>query len=624
MKVLKQLFVTLVAVAFVLGIITPSINAAAVEEAKTESVTLHKLLMSESDLSGWNSPDKYDATQDFENFKKLEGVAGKDVKEIAGVYFAWQNENGEWVDKTGNEVASVDNALGGLTLANGFKFDTSTMKKGKYKIVEVPEKSTYTNDGATLTGSKAIPVEVTLPMYNNDGLVKDAHVYPKNSEGKPTIEKKFDESFSKKEKQDATIGAEVKYVVKTEIPANTKYKVAHWDDKMTEGLTFKKDSIVISVAGQALSPNVDYKTDTTDKGFTLYLTEQGLEKINGKSTKTTVELKYSAIINDKAISDIPESNDITFHYGNKPGHGNTPVPNKPKDGEMEVEKTFTGSETPSTLKVQLYNANTGKPVGAPVDLATTNWKYKWSNLDNDTEYKVVELASGYEVTYGTNGLGKITLNNKKSDNPPPLNPEEPKVVTGGKRFEKKDNKGTKLAGAEFVVKNSSDQYLVLKDTATSENEKRAYDEAEAAYQKAIADKKPDSEIQQLKAARDKAFEDINIQWTWGTEDKAFKFTSDKDGYFEVTGLSYGNYKLKETKAPDGYALLPGDVEFEVGEGTYYSDITKIVFDKAENQVIINNKVTIPQTGGLGSVAVIAAGIVFASLGIYFKRRNANS
>ena len=31
--------------------------------------------------------------------------------------------------------------------------------------------------------------------------------------------------------------------------------------------------------------------------------------------------------------------------------------------------------------------------------------------------------------------------------------------------------------------------------------------------------------------------------------------------FEVTGLAAGTYKLKEVKAPEGYALLNGTIKF---------------------------------------------------------------
>ncbi|MFX9228040.1 pilin N-terminal domain-containing protein, partial [Acinetobacter baumannii] len=80
--------------------------------------------------------------------------------------------------------------LKGLTTDNGFKFNTSKLT-GTYQIVELKEKSTYNNDGSILADSKAVPVKITLPLVNDNGVVKDAHVYPKNTETKPQVDKNF-------------------------------------------------------------------------------------------------------------------------------------------------------------------------------------------------------------------------------------------------------------------------------------------------------------------------------------------------------------------------------------------------------------------------------------------------
>ena len=40
-------------------------------------------------------------------------------------------------------------------------------------------------------------------------------------------------------------------------------------------------------------------------------------------------------------------------------------------------------------------------------------------------------------------------------------------------------------------------------------------------------------------------------------------TSDGNGVFKVIGLDDAVYKLKETKAPDGYNLLPAPIDFTI-------------------------------------------------------------
>lgn len=181
-----------------------------------------------------------------------------------------------------------------------------------------------------------------------------------------------------------------------------------------------------------------------------------------------------------------------------------------------------------------------------------------------------------KLTYGTN---PDSTKEVKPTTPPELH-------TGGAKFEKIDKAtSAKLAGAKFVVTNEAgDKYL--KQTAAS------------------------------------GATPAKNEWVTDKSD-ATVFTSAADGTFEVKGLPYGNtgadnttgetkYKLVETEAPKGYALLQQPYEFTISSTTYTGKV---------NQVN-NNKVTIPQTGGIGSVAVIVAGLVIVGLGFIMKKRMA--
>ena len=184
--------------------------------------------------------------------------------------------------------------------------------------------------------------------------------------------------------------------------------------------------------------------------------------------------------------------------------------------------------------------------------------------------------NGVKLTYGTN-----------PDSTKEVKPNEnPELHTGGAKFEKVDKAtSAKLAGAKFVVTNEAgDKYL--KQTAAS------------------------------------GTTPAKNEWVANKAD-ATVFTSAADGTFEVKGLPYGEkgndnatgetkYKLVEVEAPNGYALLQQPVEFTISSTTYTGAI---------NQVN-NNKVTIPQTGGIGSALVIAAGVLVVGLGFIAKRRSA--
>lgn len=720
----------LLALVMTLGAFAPfSAVKAADEEGKkeetTNTVTVHKILLSKAQLGDHNIDKEYDGKKitDLKSFFAEKWKDGDHVPtEIAGVYFAFKyndgTNSGKYVtikEEAGKDPvygavekldATLENGyklLAGETLANGIKFTTKGLK-GNFLIEEIHDKSTYKGtqelkdkdgkvvkdkEGNTiyvntqLTDMKAVPVKITLPLVNNDGVVPDAHVYPKNTEDIPKIDKNFAKDnkltsvidpksnkdvgaeYANYEEKKATvtaeIGKEIPYEVKTEIPAKSKLAEAHWDDKMTEGLTYNKD-LKVTIGGTEITPSTDELVQT-DNGFSLRLKGDNLALLNNKDAAVTVVLTYTAKINNTTVTDVPESNDVTFHYGNTPGKGNTPVPNKPSNKELTVVKTWADGITDAEkieVSVQLYNANTGEKVGEVQKLNEGNkWTYKWTNLDDKYQYKVVEIYSGFEAEYGVDGVGKITIKNHKSDNPKPLNPTEPKVITGGKRFVKTNQDGTeRLAGAEFVVKNNDGKYLALKSGKTVAAEVTAYETAEANYNKFIkayneivakakADKKEvtypitidgasyankdavDAKLKELKDTRDTKFlaSRENYQWITAKDGDAAKeagalvLTSDDQGRFEVTGLAYGDYQLVEIKAPDGYAKLTGNEEFlkfKVEKGSYNGQPEGVKHkhigydsdtDKIKGQQITNKKVSIPQTGGIGTVIFTVVGVM---------------
>ncbi|MGG5371261.1 SpaH/EbpB family LPXTG-anchored major pilin [Enterococcus sp. AZ196] len=118
---------------------------------------------------------------------------------------------------------------------------------------------------------------------------------------------------------------------------------------------------------------------------------------------------------------------------------------------------------------------------------------------------------------------------------------EKKVKTSGKKFIKVDaiNKEQTLEKAVFVVKNSKGEYL-----RGGENE---------------------------------------FHWTPKKEDtELVKLTSNKKGHFEIKGLRYGSYSLKEVSAPSGYYLSEKEIPFDVSENSYsFSEgILQVINQKA--------------------------------------------
>lgn len=113
----------------------------------------------------------------------------------------------------------------------------------------------------------------------------------------------------------------------------------------------------------------------------------------------------------------------------------------------------------------------------------------------------------------------------------------------------------------------------------------------------------------------------------------------------MIGLDDGTYKLREIKAPDGYNLLPNDVEVVITatttngqdwtSGTASEALTalKVKVDNGEEQDGIvsngtvninvqNNKgATLPETGGMGTkIFYLAGGILALGAGLLLVTR----
>ena len=661
----------LLALVMTLGAFAPFSAVKAADEGPngTKSVTIHKILLTKKALEDHDKDKKYEGTeiQDIKDF-----FGDTNAKEIDGVYFKLQKLNDgvadadidvtddtQWTDVVGKDGKTKGGA--GLTL------DTTGLEKGTYRIVEDLEKSTYKgDDGELLAASKAVPTLLTLPIVNNEGIVEAAHVYPKNTQEKPEIDKNFaanndlgtveDKNGNQKsgaayenyQKEKATVtadlGKKIPYEVKTKIKKDSHYKKLVWNDNMTKGLTYQKD---LTVEGAGLTA-ADYFVTETDRGFTLVLKESGLTKVENAAKTADVEIKltYSAKINGEAVVDKPELNDIALDYANKPGKDNEPKEFIPGKKEITMKKTWdvTGDQTVTEADkgvTAYFTLQKKNDEGKWEDVETVaktekdNFEVTFSNLDENGTYRIVESVKGYEAEYleYNPATGEIEIkDHKDTDNPEKLNPTEPKVQLGGRKFVKTNNedKGSdkleRLAGAEFYVKNAEGKYLVAakKDAKAVTDAKAALDKAVEDYNNLSAEDQKGKKGTAAKEAINKAQEEYNkafkknaTAYTWGekTDPNVVVLTSDAEGRFEISGLEYkAGYELEEKTAPKGFAKLQSTEKFEVKDGSYASTDAELQYNKdnADNGYglqIKNKNVTIPQTGGIGTVIFTVVGVM---------------
>lgn len=689
----------LLALVMTLGAFAPFSAVKAADEKKEETtnkVTVHKILMKDKTaFSNHNVEKKYDIENGIPSITEF---FGDKSEEISGVYFKIQklkkgfedkdadvNNEDQWEDFTIEENGEIksDPSKEGLTTENGWEI-TTTGLKGTFRIIEIHEKSTYKGaNGETLTGMKAVPVKIKLPVVTEKGIINQAHVYPKNIEDKPQIDKNFKKDhfnkdsdvhednndnidagaqYENSDKDKATakvnVGDVVPFEVKTKIPKDAKYKKLVWTDEMTKGLTYNKGTLDINGAGLTKD---DYILLETEKGFTLNIKESGLEKIENAAKAGDVEitLTYSATVNKSAEPDVEDKNNVKLEYYNTPGF--TPSEVTPKDQKIEVVKNWAtdGNQAVTdadkkavigyTLQEKFVENNEIKWKDVETVVKTyseeageNSFNHTFTNLDDNKTYRVVETVMGYDPEYKTEENGKVKIVNKKTENPNVLEPTDPKVITGGRRFVKTDDEGNRLEGAEFYVKKTVtedekqvDKYLVHSSIVEVKENKEKLDAAKDARDKAYeeynkmskadqegeAGKAKKEEMKTLQEKYEELLNEYSDSYTWGSKDDKHVviLTSDKEGRFEITGLKYGNYFLEEKTAPNGFAKLEQDIPFEVKFGSYKGDKAKDMKynpedkDDDENTVygyqVINKKYTIPQTGGIGTVIFTVVGVM---------------
>ncbi len=634
---ISSIFLTLM---ILLGVLAPAAsNIAEATDTDPEvqvqtKVVIHKILMKDKEAMGNHNVAKegYDGNK-IGNITQFFGDGSSEIPEVAfDVYKLTDNEVDGSVQLSTNEklfgnyakndykdkYAKKVNTDKLMTGADGVNI---TLGNGTYIIVEDKAASTYVGpEKELLAASRAVPSVFTLPFTKTDGtgFLDELHLYPKNTQEKPTIEKTV-------KKADVRVGEEIEYTIKSVIKAGSEYQALRWSDIMVHGLDFKVGSIAVKYNRNKVDTEMTVTPVETSRGFTINLTNDQLEEVQSKDHETTIEITYKAILNSSAKITTPIPNTVVFEYGNNPSEYSEPTVGHPKNGKITIEKTWSGAVS-KEVKFDIFEKETGVLVETVTLVKDATSVSSTVPLDDHKEYFVIErdsnltdgdgfyLLTGMVAKYSPfNDQGTVSIENKKTPNIT----EETKVdvQTHGKKFIKvdKDNTTTTkgLKGAKFVV-TKDDQYLALKDAAKKATEKTTYDAAEAAYQA--------NPSETTKTERDNAYKALKIQWEFVAEKaNAFVFTSDDNGRVEVSGLETGDYILEEIQAPATYALPTNPkFEFRVDQNSWEEtgDIT------AKVQKVLNTKVSIPQTGGIGSVIFVVVGLaIMGGAAVAMKKRN---
>lgn len=547
-------------------------------EGKTK-VTVHKL-----QADNYKVPEKgWDHNGGLLDKTQLEGL-GTNVKELDGVTFTYYKLKDaaqlELFKKTPTQYDTTEKVeavadvtkVGTITTANGQGAEVD-LEEGYYWFVE-------SGKPTTVSSSIAVPFGISIPVMNQteigegDDLIpagtvylNKVHVYPKNVTGDEVIPKK-------------TVGNEVNlnethnvgdvqtWFLQANIPGNIKdYEKFVMSDVFFKGLTYKGNvKVYMGYDGAQdahkveLQKGVDYNL-VEPAADTKFTTEQPDPWDNEKQFTAPAGQEFSVTLTEAGLK-------------------------KLADNYQDVKK----------------NAGEGKQVKlyATVDTVINEHAKMGTPIKNTYDLKI-----------------KIKGQDEKSKRPN----DTPEVETGGKKFVKVSETEVtkKLAGAVFALYDGDKQIvwtqaLIDANKAAIDNGKFCKDENGSTFD----------------SGTPKIGKPIYLQ-------------SDANGLFEIKGLEYskwekkevnGNktetthaYKLKEVKFPEGYAgNKDTEIPFTVNKTSYKDNAEGYpanTHDAQGNMLVKNKDLTIPPTGGIGTVIFAVAGIaLMGGAFIAIKKRSA--
>lgn len=413
--------------------------------------------------------------------------------------------------------------------------------------------------------AQAVPFELKLPLYNGLGRMSEVWIYPKNSVILP-----FDPTPpTDPDDPDAKEPGLKKVVVDN--TGDTPKEITQGTYNLNEEHTWKIQLIapdgINSLQNLIVRENLDKRFD--------FVVDSLEVKIN--DTKLTETTDYEKTV--------PDTNNRLLSVKFKTDTLKTKIE---KDDRIII-----------TYKTKL---NSSAQMGAAV---YNGVQVVWGQGPDPDHYSEIPPAPEVPTppTYipPTPDVPKPNIPDPKvpdPEKPVPPTPPAPGIVTpeihfGGKKFVKQDSleENKKLAGAEFVIKKvvGDKTYVLKKDYSYVLDTEVKYNE--------------DLETQNIMVLKSK----------------------ESTGAFEIVGLAFGSYKLVEVKAPDKYALPSNPVvDFEITARSYFENVSDSTLAAALG--INNTLLSIPQTGGIGTVIFIVGGILLM-LGagfVAFKRRKADN
>ena len=299
-------------------------------------------------------------------------------------------------------------------------------------------------------------------------VVKDVTVEPKGD--KPALEKKVKDANDTdgtttnwQDSADHDIGDDVPFKLTAKIASNfddySTYKFV-FHDEQSAGLTFKPETVEVTVGGTKLNP-ADYTVETnlTD-GCTFHVVINDLKKISDAAANAEVAVEYKSTLNEHAvIGSAGNPNEAYLGYSNNP-HNSNDTTTTPKDKVTvftfkvvankingDNDKALKGAAfalykkgQDSTWKlVGLNNATEADGKYTIVDPDQT--KFDWVGLD-DGEYKIEEIITPAGFNSIAPQTFKFTATHDETSADPKLTALSGNMTSGEITFTAKESDGS--------------------------------------------------------------------------------------------------------------------------------------------------------------------------------------
>lgn len=353
------------------------------------------------------------ATSDSSQTEIQYTVTDENFLDAIGIEKAEVNKN--FTQKTLNEkVSSSANKTNVINFVNTYKGANkkSTDENGTASFTELDLNALYvfaetdaTNAALASDGSKvnvtkvSVPFLVSLPFTGSDGTtVTNLKVYPKNSTGEDSIDKKIVEGETEKVTTAANIGDTVNYKVAYSVPVTENgLESLIITDTMSKGLTFNESSDSVTVYnGETKVDSKNYSivnhgdSQTGEQIITITFTPEYCQSLATDSTQEFT-ITYTATLNEKAVlGQTGNTNKVQLKYTNKGEKEKTINPDKDKE-----------------VKVFTYGIDLTKQGEGGAKLSGVEFKL----TDGTNEINVLKSGDAYYPSNETKASSTVTTDN---------------------------------------------------------------------------------------------------------------------------------------------------------------------------------------------------------------------